>query len=67
MTDIRISRNPYAAFFGGLGFHNNDATMYHVMDKEHFNQIICKNFREISPGFMRTFGGFSDWTKEAMD
>ena len=67
MTDIRISRNPYAAFFGGLGFHNNDATMYHVMDKEHFNQIICKNYREISPGFMRTFGGFSDWTKEAMD
>lgn len=67
METIKISRDTYSTLFGGLGFHNNDATMYHVMDKEHFNQIICKNYREISPGFMRTFAGFSDWTKEAMD
>ena len=23
--------------------------------------------REISPGFMRTFAGYPDWTKESMD
>ena len=67
MTDIIVTRGKYPQLFGGLGFHNNDATMYHVMEREHFNQVICKNYREISPGFMRTFGGFAEWTKEAMD
>lgn len=67
MNEIKITRSKYPSLFGGLGFHNNDASMYHVMEKEHFNRIICKNYREMSPGFMRTFAGFSDWTKEAMD
>lgn len=67
MTDIIVTRGKYPQLFGGLGFHNNDATMYHVMEREHFHQFICKNYREISPGFMRTFGGFAEWTKEAMD
>ena len=67
MTKIKITRNKYPHLFGGLGFHNNDATIYHIIEKEHFNQVICKNYREISPGFMRTFAGFSNWTKEAMD
>ena len=67
MTTIKINKHEFAHTFGGAGFHNNDATMYHIIDDEHFNQYICKCYREISPGFMRTFAGFSDWTKEAMD
>ena len=67
MSVVKITKHEFAPIFGGCGFHNNDATMYHVMDREHFNQYICKCYREISPGFMRTFAGFSDWTKEAMD
>ena len=67
MTTVKITKHPFAHTFGGAGYHNNDATMYHVIDSEHFNQYICKCYRETSPGFMRTFAGFSDWTKEAMD
>ena len=67
MSKIKIWKHEYAHTFGGVGFHNNDATMYHVIEKEHFNQYVCKCYREVSPGFMRTFAGFSDWTKEAMD
>jgi len=67
MNKIKIWKHEYAHTFGGVGFHNNDATMYHIIENEHFNQYICKCYRELSPGFMRTFAGFSDWTKEAMD
>ena len=67
MQSIKITKNKYAHIFGGAGFHNNDGTIYHIIGKEHFNQYVCKCYREAAPGFMRTFGGFSDWTKEAMD
>ncbi|MBO7214032.1 MAG: hypothetical protein J6V66_00895 [Clostridia bacterium] len=67
MQSVKITKHEFAHTFGGAGFHNNDATMFHVIDGEHFNQYICKCYREVSPGFMRTFAGFSDWTKEAMD
>ena len=67
VNKIIIWKHEYAHTFGGVGFHNNDATMYHIIENEHFNQYICKCYRELSPGFMRTFAGFSDWTKEAMD
>ncbi|MBE7042897.1 MAG: hypothetical protein E7399_05320 [Ruminococcaceae bacterium] len=67
MYKIKVSKDKFAHTFGGAGFHNNDATMYHIIEKEHFEQYICKCYREVSPGFMRTFAGFSDWTKEAMD
>ena len=67
MEKVKITKHKFAHIFGGAGFHNNDATMYHIIEKEHFNQFICKCYRETSPGFMRTFSGFSDWTKEAMD
>lgn len=67
MCIIEITQNQFAHTFGGAGFHNNDATMYHIIEDEHFNQYICKCYRELSPGFMRTFAGFSDWTTEAMD
>lgn len=67
MNVIKVIKPKYAQIFGGAGFHNNDATMYHIIDKEHFDRYLCKCYREISPEFMRTFSGFSDWTKEAMD
>ena len=67
MNTIKIIKPKYPQIFGGAGFHNNDATMYHIISKEHFEQYLCKCYREISPGFMRTFAGFSDWTKDAMD
>ena len=67
MCVIKITKHQFAHTFGGVGFHNNDATMYHIVENEHFNQYICKCYRELSPGFMRTFSGFSDWTKESMD
>ena len=67
MTELKVTKGKYPQIFGGAGFHNNDATMYHVIEKEHFNQVGAKCYREISPGFMRTFSGFSDWSKEAMD
>lgn len=67
MCVIKITKHQFAHTFGGAGFHNNDATMYHIIEKEHFDQYICKCYRELSPGFMRTFSGFSHWTKKAMD
>ena len=67
MEKIKITKHKFAHTFGGAGFHNNDATMYHIIEKEHFNQYVCKCYRESSPGFMRTFAGFWNWTKEAMD
>jgi len=60
MCVIKITKHQFAHTFGGAGFHNNDATMYHIIEHEHFNQYICKCYRELSPGFMRTFSGFSD-------
>lgn len=67
VTTIQVTKGPYPVLFGGVGFHNSEANLYPLMEPEHFNQVICKNYREISPGFMRTFAGYSDWTKEAMD
>lgn len=67
MADVKITRGPFPTYFGGFGFHNSEAMLYPLIEREHFNQKICKCYREISPGFMRTFGGYSDWTKEHMD
>ena len=67
MGEIKITKGKFPTYFGGFGFHNNEAGFYPLIEREHFNQKICKCYREISPGFMRTFGGYSDWTKEHMD
>ena len=67
MQKVTIQKERYTHVFGGMGFHNNEALMYPVIEKEHFDQLLCKCFRETSPGFMRTFGGYADWTKESMD
>lgn len=53
--------------FAGIGFHNSESGTYRLLSERFFNEKICKCYREISPGFMRCFGGFSDWSKEAMD
>ena len=67
MLEIKINKGEFPTYFGGFGFHNNEAMLYPLIEREHFNQKICKCYREISPGFMRTFGGYSDWNKEHMD
>ena len=67
MQNIEVSRGLYPGLFGGVGFHNNDAMLYPLIDEKFFWEKVCKSYREISPGFMRTFAGFANWTKKAMD
>lgn len=64
---IKITKDKYPHTFGGIGFHNNEAMLYPIIEKEYFNQLLGKCYREIAPGFMRTFGGYDDWTRQAMD
>ncbi len=66
-TDITVSVPAYPATFGGAGFHNSEAGIYRLMSPRFFSEKIAKCYREVRPGFMRSFGGFSDWTKEVMD
>lgn len=65
--EIRMEQPTYPAVFAGIGFHNSEAGMYRLMSERFFHEKIAKCYREISPGFMRCFGGFSDWSREAMD
>ncbi len=67
MSKIKITRPNFPILFGGLGFHNSEALFYGIIEKEQFDQKIGKCYREIQPGIMRTFGGYSDWSKESMD
>lgn len=67
MSEIKITRPPFPSLFGGLGFHNSEWCFYRLTEKEHFDQKLAKCYHEIQPAFMRTFGGFSDWSKESMD
>ena len=53
--------------WGGLGFHNSEATMLGIMSDEFRDERVLKSFREISPTFTRLFIGFADWSREAMD
>lgn len=64
---IRFEKPYYRWLFGGMGFHNSEATMTPLATEEFMNQCILKTFHEIRPSFSRVFGGFHDWTKEAMD
>ena len=59
MTDIKIHDMKYNSLFGGMGFHNSEAGMYPLIEPEYFNRFISKCYREISSGFIRTWGGFS--------
>ena len=67
MQTVKITRSRYPQIFGGMGFNNTEALMYPAIEKEHFDQILCKCYREIAPGFMRTFAGYVDQTKQSMD
>ena len=67
MKKVSITKSKYPQIFGGMGFHNTEALLYPITEKEHFNRILCKCYREMSPGFMRAFGGYDDWSKESMD
>lgn len=67
MTQIKITKPIQRWLFGGIGFHNSEATMTPVMSEEFLNERVLKSFAEISPTFSRVFGGYADWTKEAMD
>lgn len=67
MNVIRITKPRQRWLFGGVGFHNSEATMMPLMSEEFLNERALKVFREISPTFSRVFIGYADWTKEAMD
>ena len=60
MSQLTITRPQWPAVFGGLGFHNSEISTYRLMEKRHFDEIVCKCYREISPGFMRCFAGYDD-------
>lgn len=67
MQTVKIRKERYTHVFGGMGFHNNEAMLYPIIEKEHFDQLLCKCYRETAPGFMRTFAGYADWSRESMD
>lgn len=67
MSTITITKPFQRWLFGGLGFHNSEATMTPMMSEKFLNERVLKCFREISPTFSRVYGGFADWTREAMD
>ncbi len=67
MAKLNVTRPMFCWLFGGLGFHNSEATMTRLMSDSVMKERVLKTFREISPTFSRVFAGYSDWTKEAMD
>ena len=67
MSVLKIKK-PYRRWlFGGIGFHNSEATMTPMMTERFKNERALKTFREISPTFSRVFAGYADWTREAVD
>ena len=67
MNKIVIKNQRLKWLFGGIGFHNSEATMTALMNDSFKNERVLKTFREISPTFSRVFAGYHNWTKEAMD
>lgn len=67
MTNIKLTKPLRRWLFGGIGFHNSEATMLPVMSERFRDERVLKSFREISPTFARVFAGYADWTREAMD
>lgn len=67
MSNIKLTK-PYRRWlFGGIGFHNSEASMMPIVKEKFKNERVLKCFREISPTFTRVYAGFADWTREAMD
>ena len=67
MSTIKLKKPMQRWLFGGIGFHNSEATMTPIMTDTFKNERVLKSFAEISPTFSRVFGGYADWTKDAMD
>ena len=67
MTKITIKKPDQRWLFGGLGFHNSEASMTGAMSEDFKNQVVLKCFREVSPTYSRIFSGYADWSKEDMD
>lgn len=67
MTHIRLTKPMRRWLFGGIGFHNSEATMLPIMSEQFRDERVFKTFREVSPTFARVFAGYADWTREAMD
>lgn len=67
MSKIVFSKPMLRWNFGGVGFHNSEASMTPIMTEEFLNQRVLKSFNEISPTFTRIYAGYADWTREAMD
>ena len=42
MKKITANKPQYPQIFGGIGFHNTEALLYPIIEKEHFNRILCK-------------------------
>ena len=64
---ISLTKPTLRWLFGGVGFHNSEATMTPIMSKKFKEQVVLKVFREISPTYSRVFAGYANWSKEAMD
>lgn len=67
MSKISIKKHRLRWLFGGVGFHNSEASMTALMSEKFKNEIALKTFNEISPTYTRVFAGYANWTKEAMD
>ena len=48
MTEITLRKPAIRWLFGGIGFHNSEATMLGIMSDDFKNQRVLKSFREIS-------------------
>ena len=66
-SSIHVKKEAIVARFGGMGFHNSEAGMYLQMSDKQFNEVVCKIYRDLAPGFSRISGGAPNWTKEQMD
>lgn len=66
MPKVRFSAPPYRWLFGGLGFHNSEASMTRLMPAHFRDERVLKTFRELSPTFSRIYAGFADWTDSAI-
>ena len=64
---IKLLKPEQRWIFGGIGFHDSEASMYGIMNEKFKNEVVLKCFREVSPTYSRIFSGYADWTKEDMD
>lgn len=66
-SEITFRKPVMRWLWGGLGFHNSEATMLPIMSDEFRDERVLKTFREIAPTYSRVFAGYADWTKGMMD